>query len=87
MDISVTIDRVVYQNYKASGLLEVYKADLINNLVRKKYKLPAYELAIMRKIIAEPNNAEYIAEFNEYNAYVEKCINAVDVAFADMEWA
>ena len=87
MDIVVSIDRIAYASHKASGTLEVYKADLINKLVRKKYKLPAYELAIMRKIIAEPNNAEYIAEFNEYNAYVEKCKTAVNVAFADMEWA
>ena len=86
MGIIVTINKVAYKNHKASGTLEVYKSDLINGLVRQKYKLPGDELAIMRKKIAKPENDAVIAEFNEYNAYVESCIIAVENAIIDLEF-
>lgn len=82
----VHINKVEYFTHKASGTLELYRSDLINGLVRQKYPAPGYELAIMRKIIAEPKNDAVIAEFNEYNAYVESCKIAVKNAIIDLEF-
>ncbi len=81
----VSINKIEYFNHKASGTLELYRSDLINGLVRQKYPAPGYELAIMRKIIAEPKNDAVIAEFNEYNDYVEKCKKVVDSEIANLE--
>lgn len=83
--MNITIKKGEYYSHKASGTLELYRSDLINRAIRQKYPAPGYELAIMRKMIADPKSEPVIAEFNEYNAYVERCKSAVNAAFLDIE--
>ncbi len=74
------IDKVQYEIAKASGTLDLLRGDEISRLVRKRYTLGA-ETRMVCNLLREPNNAEYLAEFEEHELYVEECKAMVDALF------
>lgn len=46
--------------------------------IRKKYGTDGAETRIVCNMLKEPNNAKYLAEFEEHETYVEECKAKVD---------
>lgn len=84
-NITINLTPEVYRIHKANGTLDVLKSDLVNGAMRAKYPLAGFELAIMRKVIAHPDREDYLAEFDAYNEYAEKCKAAVESKFIEIE--
>lgn len=84
-NITINLAPEVYRIHKANGTLDVLKSDLVNGAMRVKYRLAGYEFAIMRKVIKYPDREDYLAEFDAYNEYAEKCKAAVEAKFIEIE--
>ena len=85
------IDKVKYELARASGTLELLRDDEISSLIRNgrgpnspRYR-PGAETRMLCNLFKEPNNPEYIAEFEAHEEYVEACKAQVDAEFAEAE--
>ena len=61
--------------------LHISYGEAVDRELRKRYPQRAVE-AIINNYLSDPNNAEYVREFNEMQAYREECKAYVKMMFA-----